>query len=83
MLLEIVLDTRDVRSDFHTVRETNSGNLSNRRVRLTWSLGSYFCTHTTLERREILVWLVLDLVKTRFKSSCLSSTSAVASLITG
>ena len=62
VLLEIVTFTRNIGSDFHTVRKTNAGDFADSRVRLFRSLGGDFDAYTTLERsRENTGWFLMVL----------------------
>ena len=60
--------TRDIGSNFHTIGETNSGNLTNSRVRLLGGFGGYFSGYTTLEGRVIENRSVLESIETARKS---------------
>ncbi len=53
----------NVGCDLHSVRESNSGDLSNGRVRLLWSLGSNLRAYASLEWRIVEDRSVLDMVK--------------------
>ena len=73
MLLKCVSDARNVRRDFIVVRESDSGNLSNSRVRLTRSLRGHARAHTSLERRIVGVRSILYRIETRTKRTGLAS----------
>src|SRR5260221_1750458 len=54
VLLEVVADARDVRRHFHSVRETDAGDLPEGRVRLLWGHGADDRADTALLRRATL-----------------------------
>lgn len=80
MFLEVVLDTRNVRSDFLTITETDTSDLADSRVRLARSLSGYASTYATLERRIVVVRVIFNLVETRVKGTRLTLPSRVLSL---
>lgn len=63
MFLEVMTFTWDICSDFETIREADSGDLSNSGVRLLRSLCCNLDTYTTLEWRRHESWSVLDSIE--------------------
>lgn len=83
VFLQVVLNTWDVRSNFHTVWKTNTSNLSDRRVRLTWSLGRYLGTYTTLKWWVVRVRLVDDWVEPNRQGASLRTSDRITALLLG
>jgi hypothetical protein len=81
MLLQVVTLSRDVCGYFHTVRKSNSGDLSNRGVRLLWSLGSDLGAYASLEWRVVENGSVLNMVKTLRQGNSLALTLGLVSIL--
>lgn len=82
VLLEVVALSGDVSSYFHLVREANTGDLTDSRVRLTGGLRSHLHAHATLERRRVERWAVLEGVEATTKSHDLRlATGGLAGLL--
>ena len=64
VLLQIVAHARNVGGNLHPVGESNTGDLTDSRVRFPRSLRSHFRTHATLEGGRIKSWSVLECIKT-------------------
>ena len=71
MLLEVVSDSWNVGSDFHSVSKANSGDLSNGRVRLLRRGRRYLRADPSLERRRVERRVVLKGVESSSESNCL------------
>lgn len=68
MLLQIVSHTRNVCRNLHTIREANTGDLTNSGVWLPRGLGGYLRADTALEGRRIVGRAILQGIKTTRKS---------------
>lgn len=64
VFLKVVSFARDVGSDFHAVCESDTGNLADCGVRLSWSLGGDLGADTALEGRSIKSGAIAKHIKT-------------------
>lgn len=76
MLLEVVTLTWDVGSNLETVREANTSNLTDSRVRLLRSLCGYLRANASLKWRRVEGWSVLERVEAAQESCSLRLASS-------
>lgn len=65
MFLKIVSDSRDVCRYFHTIRQSNSGDFSKRRVWFLWRSCAYFKTHAATKWTAGLSLTIFDRIKNK------------------
>ena len=81
VLLEVVTLSRDVGSDFHTIRKAHTSNLTNSRVWLAGGLGRNARTDTALERRIEIGRAVFERVKATTEGSGLGFIDTAATTL--
>ncbi|MDB5266712.1 MAG: hypothetical protein JWN89_527 [Parcubacteria group bacterium] len=80
VLLEVVAHARDVGGHFRAVREADTGDLSDSRVRLLWGLGGHLGADASLERRVKEYGSVLDGIEPARQSDRLGFLGGLGSL---